>query len=112
MFWNREDRPQDPIVEAITGTNHRVAHAVGSHRKLDRNKWIVLPMKEFQLAAVVVPAGFQILDDAGMDKSRQKIIEHHVLVMKPDELLNLPEFHFVIFFHGAIVKAQEESLEL
>src|SRR5256884_8246451 len=47
-----------------------------------------------------------------MDKSRQEIIDHHVLVMKTDELLNLLEFHFVIFFHEAIVKTQEKSLEL
>ena len=69
-------------------------------------------MVKLQLAAVVSRTGLQFLEDARVEDPGQEVVQHDVLVVIPDEPLDLGQLEARILVHGAIVEAQEQPLEL
>ena len=68
-------------------------------------------MKVFKLTLGELAIVFQIRQDAGMDDAWQEIIQDHVLVMKPDDFLDLSEVCVSVdlrmVLYGSIMESQE-----
>ena len=69
-------------------------------------------MEELQLVPIVMISRLQMTQHIGVDDARQEIIHYDILVMESHELLNFFERDSGILRQGAVVKSQEESLEL
>ena len=86
--------------------------AISGGREFHGHEWIMLPVEKLHLARIVSLPGFQIADDAGMDDPWQEVIEHHPLIVKPDQALHCREVERRIIRRRPVVESVEQALEL
>src|ERR1700741_1547611 len=90
-----------------------MSQSIARHREFHWHKRFVLPVKELQLASIEFSLFiFKFVQHTGFHNSRQKIMEHHVLIMETHELLYVLKFRIGLVVHRAIVKTMKKPLEL
>src|SRR5258708_1551486 len=73
MIRNWKNWEQNLVIQAIRGANHGMAQPVRGDGKFHGHERIILPVKKFQLASIVIARRLQGLDDAGMnDRSEER----------------------------------------
>src|SRR5207249_1286336 len=109
---NGEDWQQSIVIQPIAGPNHRVTEAVCRNRKVDRKKWRVLRLIEPKFIFIEFTVRSQGAENGFIDYSRQKIIQHHELIMEPNLLLDIRERQTCVLSEKTIVETQEQTLQL
>src|SRR5262245_31463803 len=89
-----------------------MTQSIGCAGEFNWHEWVVPKVKELQLVPIVMIPGLQMIQHAGMDDARQEIVYDNILIVESHEPLNVCEHHSRIVCHGAVVKSQEETVEL